>query len=65
VGRVSVLLSRVSAGTWSIDDAELVMPAGYDSKAVPPAMLVASALIQAGLRVATAPMRPDVSHSAV
>jgi len=60
VGQVSVLLSRVSAGTWSIDDAQLVTPSGYDSKDVPATALVASALAQAGLVVAMTPPRPDV-----
>jgi len=55
VGRVSILLSRVSAGTWSIDDAELVTPSGYDAKTVPVTALVASALAQAGLGVAVTP----------
>ena len=56
VGRVSVLLSRVSASTWSIDDAELVMPGSYDSKVVSPRALVARALAEAGQGVAAMPL---------
>ena len=57
VGRMSVLLSRVRPGTWSIDDAVLVMPPEYDSKDIPARVLVAAALSQAGLNVAPMPSR--------
>ena len=63
VGRVSILLSRVAAGTWSIDDADVVMPRGYDSKVIPATVLVAAALAQAGLGVAPSPSTPDVARS--
>ena len=65
VGRISVVLSRVSAGTWSIDDAELVMPPGYDSKVVSARVLVASALAEAGQGVAAMPPPPEALRSAL
>ena len=65
VGRMSVLLSRVSAGTWAIDDAELVMPGSYDSKIVSARALVASALADAGQGVAAMPPPPDVFRGAL
>jgi len=51
VGCLKVRLTRVEAGTWSIDEAEVLVPACYDAKTIPATILVSAALKQAGIGV--------------